>query len=268
MEKAIKQRLLGGLVLVAGAALFLPILLDGAGSQLIIPPMPAAPRVPTVEAIAPALEKKTREVGQAVDAAHEGQTVSADVPPATVASASATGAQDVAPDPAAAPAVAAAAAVVTTAKPVAPAAKPAPVPEKAVPEKTVPVAAAHPAAEPAVKKVVESAAKKVAEPAKPAPAPEKKTVSEARPVPDAKPAAEPTTAWVVQVASLSSRDKADALLQRLRKKGFHALMHQQGGEWKVLVGPELRKELAESAKQRLSADADLKLNGWLQPYKP
>ena len=45
MEKAIKQRLVGGLVLIAGAALFLPMVLDGSGSDLVVPPMPQPPKI-------------------------------------------------------------------------------------------------------------------------------------------------------------------------------------------------------------------------------
>jgi cell division septation protein DedD len=75
-------------------------------------------------------------------------------------------------------------------------------------------------------------------------------------------------AWVVQVASLSAKDKADALVQKLRQKNYRAVVHQQGAVWKVIVGPELRKEAAESIKSRLAADPELKLSGWVQAYKP
>lgn len=210
MEKAIKQRLLGGLVLVAGAALFLPILLDGSGSQLVVPPMPAAPRVPTVEAVAPGLEKQAQALDQSVAAAH--------AEPAAPAVAG-----EVSPDAAAV---------------AAPAPAPAPAPKK---EQAAPVPVPRPEATP------------------------KKTMA---PVAATAAADGLPQAWVVQVASLSGRDKADALVQKLHKKGFHGFVHRQGGEWKVLVGPELHKEVAETAKQRLATDPELRLNGWLQPWKP
>jgi len=82
MEKAIKQRLLGGLVLVAGAALFLPMLLDGSGAPLTIPPMPTPPRVPALEAVAPRLDQKVKVADQSVAAAHENQTFAPAAPAA------------------------------------------------------------------------------------------------------------------------------------------------------------------------------------------
>ncbi|MEO6699004.1 MAG: SPOR domain-containing protein, partial [Paraperlucidibaca sp.] len=75
-------------------------------------------------------------------------------------------------------------------------------------------------------------------------------------------------AWVVQVASVSSKASADDLVSRLRKRGFRASAAQQGSVFKVSVGPELDRGIAESLKQRLSADAELKLNGFIVPYRP
>jgi cell division septation protein DedD len=76
-------------------------------------------------------------------------------------------------------------------------------------------------------------------------------------------------AWVVQVASLSAKDKADSLAQRLRQKSYRATVQQQGSMWKVFVGPELRKEVADTIKVKLANDPDLKLSGsWVQAYKP
>jgi len=73
---------------------------------------------------------------------------------------------------------------------------------------------------------------------------------------------------VVQVASLSAKEKADELVARLRSKGYRATAVYQTSMWKVVVGPELRKEVAESIKQRLAADPELKLSGWVQAWKP
>ena len=72
----------------------------------------------------------------------------------------------------------------------------------------------------------------------------------------------------MQVASLSSKASADDLVARLRKNGFRASAVEQGGVFKVSVGPELDRGIAESLKQRLSADAELKLNGFIVPYRP
>lgn len=257
MEKAVKQRLLGGVVLVAGAALFLPMLLDGSGAPLTVPPMPAAPPVPAVEAVAPKLDEQVQAADQAVDAAHAA--------PADVE-------QDVAAD---------AAAVTEPAKPVvdaklqaqarledekvaaqAKAAQAKLVQEKAAQEKLAQAKAAAQEKAAQDKAAQEKAAKAAAAQK------QSQTTAAAKPA-EAKPAAVALPeAWVVQVASLSSRDKADELVKKLRQKNYRAVVHQQGSVWKVVVGPELRKEVAESIKSRLAADADLKLNGWVQAYKP
>lgn len=267
MEKAIKQRLLGGLVLVAGAALFLPMLLDGAGAPLTVPPMPTAPKVPGVEQVAPRLDAEVQTAEQSIDAAHEGRTFtdSAEAAPAVE--------EDVTAD-AAAGAVAATPPAVS--KPADKAATDL-AQDKAAQEKA---AAAQKAEQDKLKLAADTAAK--AEAAKKAEAVKKAEAAkeaaqkaEAAKLAAAKTTAKPAAAssalpqaWVVQVASLSAKDKADALVQKLRQKNYRAVVHQQGAVWKVIVGPELRKEVAESIKSRLAADPDLKLSGWVQAYKP
>lgn len=296
MEKAIKQRLLGGLVLVAGAALFLPVLLDGSGAALTIPPMPKAPEVGGVEAMAPRLDQKVAETEQAVDAAHAGREEAA----ADAAPAAAGEAADVAPDAAAvaagegkgaAPAPgagkpAAAAAAPVAGPGVAPAAKPLPAVARAVPGPAPAAVPAKPAAAAAVGTPANPAATKVpatpvatvpvapARPAAPpeaarAPAkPEPARADAARPAVD-KPADKPLPgAWLVQVGVFSSRDKAQGLVQQLRHKGYSAVLHPQGNQFKVVVGPELSRSVADSIKTRLAADPELKLNAWVQAYKP
>lgn len=229
MEREIKQRLLGGLVLVAGAALFLPVLLDGSGASLTVPPLPAPPRVAGVDEIAPSLEAKVEAATQAVDAAHAGRE---------------TGAPETAE--------------------AAPEASDASAPAEVAPAAAAPAAAGQPrlAAEQAAleKARQEKAAPETAAPAKAA----------AAAAPARKPATTitPPAAWVVQVASLSSRDKAEALVQKLRRKNYPAVISPQGSAWKVVVGPELSRDVAESMKAKLAADPDLRLNGWVQSYKP
>lgn len=256
MEKAIKQRLLGGLVLVAGAILFLPMLLDGSGAALTVPPMPAPPVVAGVDEISPNLEAAVAEAEKSVATAHaevlesdEAASVEEDVKPDTAAIAPVS-----VPVAAPAPSVAQ-----NEANRLAD--------EKAAQAKA---AAAKAAAETAAQEklvreraVQEAKAKAEQEKAKVAAAAASK--------PEVKPAVAETAlpaAWVVQVASLSTRDKADDLAQRLRQKSYRAVVQQQGGAWRVLVGPELRREVAESVKARLAADPEFKLDGWLQAYKP
>lgn len=263
MDKAVKQRLVGGLVLIAGAALFLPMLLDGSGAELVVPPVPAPPVVAGVEALQPRLEAEVVAAGQAVDEAQAGP-VFHDVTPAA---AEAAVVEDTPPDEAyhmaeaAAPAVKAPAPVTaaeTAAKEKLAADAARLAAQKAEAEKLLRDKAekerlARLAAEQKAKEAAEAKLKAVA--AKPVAAP-------------AKPAADLPQAWVVQVASLSAREKADELVARLRSKGYRATAVYQTSMWKVVVGPELRKEVAESIKQRLAADPELRLSGWVQAWKP
>ena len=75
-------------------------------------------------------------------------------------------------------------------------------------------------------------------------------------------------AWQVQVASLGTEEKANQLVAKLRKKGYHASARASGQYWKVTVGPELAKDMADSMRQKLASDPGLKLSGWVQPYRP
>lgn len=265
MEKAIKQRLLGGLVLVAGAALFLPMLLDGAGAPLAVPPMPVAPKVEGVEQVAPRLDAEVQAAEQSVNAAHEGSTF-AESPEAAVSTE-----EDVSAD-----AAATAVAEMPTADKVAQ--------DKAAQDKLAQAAQAKAATEKAAalkveqekaaqlkaaqQKAEQEKARLAAESAKKAEADKKTADAKAAASKPASPAAALPEAWVVQVASLSSKDKADALVGKLRQKNYRAVAHQQGGVWKVVVGPELRRDVADSIKSRLAADPELKLSGWVQAYKP
>lgn len=271
MEKAIKQRLLGGLVLIAGAALFLPMLLDGAGAPLAVPPMPTPPEVESVEQVAPRLDAEASAAEQSVNAAHADSTFAENTEvPASME-------EDVSADAAAAavsaPAVQAAADKVTQDK----AAQDKAAQDKVTQDKIVQVKAAQEKAarlkaeqqkaEEEKMRLAAEAVKK-AEMAKKAEA-EKKTadakVAAAKP---STPTATLPEAWVIQVASLSAKDKAEALVSKLRQKNYRAAAHQQGAVWKVVVGPELRRDVADSIKSRLAADPELKLNGWVQAYKP
>lgn len=269
MEKAIKQRLVGGLVLIAGAALFLPMLLDGSGSELVVPPMPEPPKVAGVDRLDPQVEADVKAAEQAVDEAQAGPVFHDVTPPAQPEPA-----EDTPPDESYALAQA-------PAQPASPAPTQASVAEKAASATVADKAAAAQAAKVAAQKAeADRLAREKAEKERLARIEAERKAQEARkaaevttkpaataPVP-VKPAANLPQAWVVQVASLSARDKADELVARLRAKGYRATLVHQSGMWKVLVGPELRKEVADSIKQRLAADPELRLSGWVQAWKP
>ncbi len=80
---------------------------------------------------------------------------------------------------------------------------------------------------------------------------------------------EKSEAWVVQVASFGDRSKADALSSKLAGKGYRARVVKNGDAWKVVVGPELQKDAANSLKGRLSHESSLGVTGaWVTPWKP
>lgn len=246
MEKAIKQRLLGGLVLIAGAALFLPMLLDGAGAPLAVPAMPTPPEVESVEQVAPRLDAEVQAAEQSVTAAHADSTFaeSTEVPASIEEDVSA----DAAAAAVSAPVVQAAADKLTQDKAAqdkvmqdkteqAKAAQ-----AKAAQEKAARLKAEQQKAEQEKMRLAAEAAKK-AELAKKAEVEKKAADAKVAAAKPSTPAATLPEAWVIQVASLSAKDKADALVGKLREKNYRAVAHQQGAVWKVVVGPELRRDV-------------------------
>ena len=107
---------------------------------------------------------------------------------------------------------------------------------------------------------------------KPEPAPQPAVA--VRPKPLTKPAPVPTRpepvpavpeaqeAWVVQVGSFSQSGNALALRDKLRAKGFTAFVEKlkTGGStvYRVRIGPELKRENAEKALQRLQKEMQMK----------
>jgi len=63
-------------VLLAGAAMFLPLMLDGTGAKLLsrLEPIPAQPVIPGSEKVTPDLDAQAQTAEQAVDEAHEDAT--------------------------------------------------------------------------------------------------------------------------------------------------------------------------------------------------
>lgn len=294
MDLAVKQRILGGVVLVAGAVLFLPLLLEGAGVRALQPPAaPVAPKVPDTAALAPAITHEAAALEADISASHGEPTFYPVQPPTVTVPAPEPAVEQqfrmVTPSAAPAPATAPAAAVEQVA-PVAPA-KPAVVEPAAAtastakPDAAASAAAAKAKADADARAKAEAAAKARAEADAKADAAAKakaKAEAEARAKAEAaakakaaasKPAvaeADPAAAqaWVVQVASLSSKAKADELVATLRAKGYRAGIGGQEGAWRVSIGPELDRAVAESVKSRVAADPALKLSGWIQAYRP
>ena len=84
-----------------------------------------------------------------------------------------------------------------------------------------------------------------------------------------KPAQEPTS-WVVQVGSFSNSANAIKLRDKLRSRGYTAFVEKlaDGGNtvYRVRVGPELKREIAESLRDKLQKQ--MKLKGIVMGYRP
>lgn len=293
MDITVKQRLLGGVILIAGAVLFLPVLLQGAGVKALQPPSaPAVPKTPTTAELAPPLQKDAAQIDQDIVSSHGEPTFY----PVQPGKAPAPAISDETPEqfklvtPAKAPVVAAVEAKPEEGKPADVKPVEAKGAEKAQADKLnadkLKAQQAHAEAE------AKSKADKVAEARK---AEEKKAAdkkqeekkaadkkvadaqaaAKAQEKPQDKPAAahkpadpDPALpqAWVVQVAVLSSKDKAQALEAKLRAKGFRASVTGSGDKWRVVTGPELDKSVADSVRGRLEAAGFS--GGWVQAYRP
>lgn len=280
MDLAVKQRILGGVVLVDGAVLFMPLLLEGAGVRALQPPAaPVAPKVPDTAALAPAITHEAAALEADISASHGEPTFYPVQPPTVTVPAPEPAVEQqfrmVTPSAAPAPATAPAAAV-EQAAPVAPA-KPAVVEPAAAtastakPDAAASAAAAKAKADADARAKAEAAAKAKAKAeadarAKAEAAAKAKAAASKPAVAEADPAA--AQAWVVQVASLSSKAKANELVATLRAKGYRAGIGGQEGAWRVSIGPELDRAVAESVKSRVAADPALKLSGWIQAYRP
>ncbi len=103
----------------------------------------------------------------------------------------------------------------------------------------------------------------------PAPAKEEKKplVVKAAPTPEKKPTQD-STAWVVQVGSFSNSTNALKLRDKLRAKGFTAFVEKLESDgsttYRVRVGPELKREIADTLRDKLQNQ--MKLKGIVMGY--
>ena len=87
---------------------------------------------------------------------------------------------------------------------------------------------------------------------------------------DTKPKVKPDqiTAWIVQVGSFTSASNAKELQDKLRKMGYasfvEAVKTKNGMNYRVRVGPELTRTLADKLQKQLAEKANLK--GMVQSY--
>jgi DedD protein len=134
------------------------------------------------------------------------------------------------------------------------------------PPPTPPQAPVLTAAAPVVDAPAEPAAPAAAEPSMEALAAQ--ALPPSPPPPATKQDRQQTKAWVVQVGSFSSRKNAHALRDKLRKQGYACFVESIKGEagtvYRVRVGPELTRDLAEKLQQRLKAKTQL--HGMVMQY--
>lgn len=187
MNQALKNRIVGVVVLMALAVIVLPLIFDGANEQTLLadtrmPPAPQVPDATTLLAERPAqLPEAEGEIAREHQAALPEVAV---IPPVAVAPEATTSASS--DTPPAAPAAASTPAVATV------------------------------TADPRLAGLAQ--------------------------------------AWDVQVTAVAAPEGAERLRAKLVKAGYKARVHKVDGLFKVLVGPELRREDAQSLQRRLGAD--------------
>ncbi|MES3040875.1 MAG: SPOR domain-containing protein [Pseudomonadota bacterium] len=293
MDIAVKQRILGGVVLVAAAILFLPVVLEGAGVKALQPPAPPTPpSTPSTQDLAPAWQQQAQALAKDISASH-GEPTFYPVEPAL--------SEEAAPTPATAEQFRlveptgvqpAAAAVATNAK------------DKLAVQQLAANQAAAKATQLKLQAAAEASAQAKRDNAQASVQSEKRKVAEQKLTVEKKAVVEKAAAtklaaekaatqkaatqkaatqkaaafadpdpalpqvWVVQVARLNAQDKASAMVDKLRARGYRATVTGSADSWRVIIGPELDRSVAESVKRRLAEDPQLKLNGWIQAYRP
>lgn len=215
VDKGLMQRIIGALVLVALAVVFVPMLFnreDPADQvELEAPAMPATPEAPEVAVQPVEVPEPVPEPSEEYEIIEEQDVAEVQVPASPI--------REV-------PALAAPAAPATpTPPPAAPAA----------PEPTAPAAPAPKAA--------------------PAPAAEPRLDANNLPV-----------SWSVQLASLSSRENAEKLQQKLRSQGYNAYIRTIDGMNRVFVGPLLERNEANRLRDQLQRQQ--KLDGFVVRFRP
>jgi len=235
VDNLVKQRVIGAVVLVALAVIFVPMLLEKpedalgpVGSNLPTwPDQSVADRIEPLTLPEPPVEADPAQVvldQPPADAAANGDAAMAEAVQQSAQNAADTAVSE--PDP-----------VATT--------------PATAPSTDAPVVAPEPApaAEPATAVA-------------PSPAP----AAAVEPAPAA--ASKPLSGWVVQLAALSKQDNALALRERLRTLGYTAFVEEiktaNGVQYRVRVGPELERANADNLRNRL--EEQVKIKGLVMKY--
>lgn len=219
LDNKFKQRVVGALVLIALAIIFLPMLFSrpDENRQVRVDP-PAAPSMPVTQP----LQVDPVPVPQP-QALPNDQTTVNNAAPNTPVPASGPGNSPVAQVTPSAPVTSA------PSTPIAPA----------------PPTAMKPAAAP--KPVAVNTAKPATPPVAAAPAPTKRIDANGLP-----------ESWSVQLASLSTRANADSLQKTLRTQGYNAYVRSADGKNRVYVGPVVQRSEADRLNDTISRQQKLK----------
>ena len=235
MDSAGKKRLLGAVVVFAAAILFLPLLFSGAGVRTLeSPTIPPAPELPDLNEVAPATANDAQRLEADISASHGEPTFYPIQPPQVTVDEPVSEVQEQFR--------------IVTPTTKSEAVKSAPPPAKPV---VKPEPVAKPAPEPVAAPVISAEAKKAEE--------ARKTTAAATTLP---------SAWVVQIASLSNKANAEALVGQLRAKGYRASLSAGNNVWRVVIGPELDRAVAENTRAKVLADDSLKMDAIMMPYRP
>lgn len=213
VDKGLMQRIVGALVLVALAVIFVPMLFNREDPtdqfEVEAPAMPATPAAPEVAVQPVEVPEPAHEPSEEYEIIEEREVAEVQAPTEPIREAPAL------------------------AEPAEPAAPVAQTPPPAA-------APAAPAAAPA-----------------PAPAPTEQPRLDANNLP---------VSWSVQLASLSSRENAEKLQQKLRSQGYNAYIRSVDGMNRVFVGPLLERNEANRLRDQLQRQQ--KLDGFVVRFRP
>lgn len=75
--------------------------------------------------------------------------------------------------------------------------------------------------------------------------------------------------WMVQVALAANQANADAIVSKLRAKGYKITTSPTSKGIRIMVGPSKDREAADSARKRISSDASLNMkSAWVIDWVP
>ena len=75
--------------------------------------------------------------------------------------------------------------------------------------------------------------------------------------------------WMVQVALAANQANADAVVSKLRAKGYKVTTSQTTKGIRIMVGPAKDRDVADAARKKISSDESLNMKGaWVIDWVP